>query len=314
MDEDLPGRVDAGRHAHGGPPHAVELQDVLADQVVCRPPQRREPIGITPVGRHREVVDQRVVPDVEDVGVVPRNGHAPPEGRTGDGDVVEAAADEPQGLVALCVRTDEVGMALVVVEQWLFERTQAEEVVVLLHLDDRAAVHGAFAVDELVCGVVVLTRHAIEARVRAELDEAVVVDPLEELLDHGVVPRLGRANEVVVADIEPFPRLHEAGGGAVGPLQRRGVMRFGRFDDLRPVFVRAGHEKDVIAQQAVPAGQGVSVDRRVGGAHMGRVIDVVDRRSEVIGRHFGSVPAAPTTSSHPLERPSLSPLRRRTAS
>ena len=205
-------------------------------------------------------------------------------------------------------------MALVVVEERLFERAQAEEVVVLLHLDDGAAVHGALAVDQLIGGVVVLTRHAVQARVLTELDEAVVVDPLEELLHHRVVPWFGRADEVVVADIESFPRLHEAGGGAVGPLEGGGVMRLGRFDDFRPVFVRPGHEEDVVAQQPVPTGQGVRVHRRVGGAHVGRVIDVVDRCREVVGRHRGSVPAAPTTSSHSPEGPSLPPRRRRTAS
>ena len=65
----------------------------------------------------------------------------------------------------------------------------------------------------------------------------------------------------------------------------RGAVRLGRFDDLRPVLVRAGHEKDVVAQQPVPSGQGVGVHRRVRGAHVRGVVDVVDRRGEVVGRH-----------------------------
>ena len=57
------------------------------------------------------------------------------------------------------------------------------------------------------------------------------------------------------------------------------------LDDLRSVLVRARHEEDVVAQKTVPTGQGVRVHRRVGSTHVWGVVDVVDRRSEVVGRH-----------------------------
>ena len=101
VDEDLGRRLQAGRHAHGGPPDAVELEDVLADQVVGRAPAGLERGGITAVPGHRQVVDERVVPDVEDVPAVPRHRHAPGEGGAGDGHVTQAPPDESEGLVAL---------------------------------------------------------------------------------------------------------------------------------------------------------------------------------------------------------------------
>ena len=140
----------------------------------------------------------------------------------------------PSASLRLEDRADEVGMALVVLEQGLLERAQPEEVVLLLHLDHRAAVHRALAVDELLLGVVVLAGDAVQAGVGAQLNEAVVVDLLEELLHHRVVPGLGGADEVVVADVEALPGLDEAGRRAVGPLLGRRAVGFGRFDDLRP--------------------------------------------------------------------------------
>ena len=195
-------------------------------------------------------------------------------------------------------------MGLVVVEQALLECAQLEEVVVLLHLDHRPAVHRALAVDQLVLGVVVLAGHAVEARVEAQLDEAVVVDPLQELLHHLVVPRLGRPDEVVVRDVERPPRLDEALRRAVRPLLGRRVVGLGRLDDLGPVLVRAGHEPHVVPEQPVPARQRVGVDRRVRRADVRRVVDVVDRRGQVVGRHRRKRTGAP--------RPLLtSALRRR---
>ena len=285
MDEDLLRGLDVRRHAHRRPPDAVKLEDVLADQVVRRAPAGREGRWVAAVAGDRQVVDQRVVPDVEDVPAVPGHRHAPGERRAGDGDVAQASPDEPQRLVALGDGTDEVGVAVVVVEQALLERAQLEEVVVLLHLDHGSPVHGAVAVDQLVLGVVVLARDAVEARVRGQLDEPVVVDPLEELLHDGVVPWLGGADEVVVGDVEPPPGLLEAGRRAVRPLLRGHAVGLGRLDDLGPVLVGARHEPHVVAQQPVPARQGVGVHRRVRRAHVRCVVDVVDRRGQVVGRH-----------------------------
>ena len=287
MHHDLRRRVDAGRHAHGRPPHAVELQDVLADEVVGGAPPRREVVAVVPVAGHGEVVDERVVPHVEDVAAVPRHGHAPGERRPRDRHVAQAAPDEAQGLVALRDGAHEVGVVLVVVEQALLEGAQFEEVVVLLHLDHRSAVHRALPVHQLVLVVVVLARNAVQARVGPQLNEAVVVNALQELLHHGVVPRLGGPDEVVVGDVECLPRLDEARRGAVGPLLGCGAVRLGRLDDFRPVLVGAGHEAHLVPEQPVPARQGVGIDRRVRRAHVRGVVDVVDRGGQVVVGHRG---------------------------
>ncbi len=252
----------------------------------CAAAQRvAERVLVAPVAGDREVVDERVVPHVEDVAGVPWHRHAPRERGARDGDVAQTATDEAERLVALGDRPDEVGVGVVVLEQPLFERAQLEEVVLLGHLDHRPPVHRALAVDQLVLGVVVLARDAVEADVDAQLDEPVVVDPLQEFLDDLVVPGLGRADEVVVGDLERPPGLDEALRGAVRPRLGRHVRRLGRLDDLGPVLVGARHEPDVVARQAVPARQRVGVHRRIRRADVWRVVDVVDRGGQVVGRH-----------------------------
>ena len=79
---------------------------------------------------------------------------------------LQPSPDEAEGLVALRRRADEVGVAVVVVQEALFELAELEEVVVLLHLNDRAPVDRALAVHELVLEVVVLAGHAVEPRSR----------------------------------------------------------------------------------------------------------------------------------------------------
>ena len=67
-------------------------------------------------------------------------------------------------------------------EQTVLVAGEAEEVVLLGDPVDRGAVDRAHAVDQVVLGVIGLAGHAVEALVGVELDVAVVVDPLEELL------------------------------------------------------------------------------------------------------------------------------------
>ncbi len=278
---DVGGRLEARGQQHRRPVHAVEPQDVLADDVVGGPPGG-EALVVGAVADGGEVVDQGVEPHIGDVRRVPRDGHAPADRAAADREVVEAAPDEAQGLVALGLGAHEAGMGGVPVEQRLLEAGELEEVVLLLHVLDRPVVDGAQRpVDQVVDRVVGLARHAVQALVRAELDVAVVVDPLQDLLHGGVVAGLAGADEVVVRDVEQLPGVAEALGGAVGPLERRDPVGLGRPLDLQAVLVGAGEEERVVAQQPVPPGDRVRDDGRVRVPDVGRVVHVIDRRRQV---------------------------------
>ena len=178
------------------------------------------------------------------------------------------------------------GVGLVPLDEGLLEVAQPEEVVLLLEVLHRHAVDRAQrAVDEVVLGVVLLAGHAVQAAVDVLVDVAVLVDPAQEVLDRLVVPRLGGADEVVVGDVEIGPGGGEPGGQPVGPPGRGETLLLGGPGHLLPVLVGAGEEEDVVADQSVPAGQGIGVDRRVGVPHVGGVLDVVDRCGDVVAGH-----------------------------
>ncbi len=280
------GRIDAGGHAHGRPPHAVKPDDLLADHVVDRRPPHREPLVILAVADGGQVVDQCVVPDVEDVLLVPRHRHPPVDGGPGDRDVPEPATDETEGLVALGLGHHRGGCGLVPLDQLVLEGTQSEEVVLLLEQVHRGPVDGAQpALQQLVLGVVLLAGHAVEAAVGVLDDPSVLVDPGQELLDGALMPGLGGPDEVVVGNVQVGPGRGKAGSQLIRPLLGGDPMLLGRPGHLLAVLVGAGEEEDLIAEEPVPPGQGVGVDRRVGVAHVGRVVHVVDRRGDVEAGH-----------------------------
>ena len=126
VDLDVGRRIDAGRHAHGRPPDAVERMisfpmrwwtagDHASNPV--RPGRSRWPSG----------VDEGVVPDVVDVLLVPRDPHVPVDRRPGDGDVPEPPPDEAESLVALALRNHCAGVGFVPLDEPLLEVAQSEE-------------------------------------------------------------------------------------------------------------------------------------------------------------------------------------------
>ena len=190
---------------------------------------------------------------------------------------------KPKRLVAAELGDDRLGVRGVPLEQAVLEAAEAEEVVLLLvvlHLDlvDRAQV----AVDQLVVGVVLLAGHAVLALVHVELDVAGVVAPLQQLADAHLVALLGGADEVVVGDVQLLPRLLVQRGDRVDELLRRLAGGVGRVLHLLAVLVGAGEEVDLLAEQAVPPGEGVADDRRVRVTEVGARRHVVDRRGEEV--------------------------------
>ena len=101
---------------------------------------------------------------------------------------------------------------------------------------------------------------------------------------------LGRADEVVVADVEVVPGLAIAGAHEVGVLPR-GVPGFRRgAGDLEAVLVRPGEEEHVVAEEPAPAAQRIRRHGGVGMTDIRGVGDVVDRCRGVEAAHLGAEP------------------------
>ena len=72
-------RLDAGRHQHCRPIHAMETNDVFADEVVVNRPTLRECCVVGAITKRSDVVGKCVEPHVGNVRRIPRKGNAPSE-------------------------------------------------------------------------------------------------------------------------------------------------------------------------------------------------------------------------------------------
>lgn len=85
--------------------------------------------------------------------------------------------------------------------------------------------------------------------------------------------RLSRADEIVVCDFQPFPKLLKTDNGLVALLLRGETVFIGSLLDLLPMLIRARQEKGGCSEQAVIAGKHIRQNRCIRVADV-RLIDV----------------------------------------
>ena len=140
---------------------------------------------------------------------------------------------------------------------------------------------GTLAVDQLGLEIKLLARHAVRPFVDTLVDLAFVVERLHERLHRRRVSLFGRADEVVVGDLEVGPHRRPARDHLVGPRLRIHAVLARRALDLLAVLVGSGQEVGPVAAQTVVPGGGIGGDRRIGVTDVRNVVHVVDRRRYV---------------------------------
>ena len=111
-------------------------------------------------------------------------------------------------------------MRLDVFDEPLLVFAHPEEIVGFDDRVDRAAAFGAVAVDQILFGEEPFAADAVPALVFGLVDFVAVEELLQDLLDDGLVARLGGADKVVVGDFQALPQLLEADDGLVALLLR----------------------------------------------------------------------------------------------
>src|SRR5262249_52468831 len=232
-----------------------------------------------------------------------RNAPFQARARPADRQILQRLAQEAEDLVAIALRTNHVRPALDLLDQPRLILGHLEEVVLFLDPGERREVIGTLAVDDFLFGVEPLAAEAVVTAVASEIDLAGLPERLQDLLHDLLVPRLGGADEVVIADAEPAPGLTERRRDALGVGLRRDPGLGRRLGAFVAVLVRSGQEPHAIAGQAVPPRHRIADDRGVGVAEMRLGVDVVDRRRQIEDAvaHAGGCSCTGRTWSRPSQ-------------
>ncbi len=282
----------AGREQERRPEHGVEAQDVLADEVDALGARVvPEPAVVRVVGRAEaeggDVVGERVEPDVDDVARVPRKRDPPLHLRARDGEVVQPALHERDDLGEPALGPHELGVALVVLEQRRRVLRQAEEDVLLGLPHGRPCRGPGSASRRRAPSPCRRPRSSSSTSPRASRCRSRPAAAMRAIRASTPlpVPRLGRADEVVVANLERPVELPVALDDPVGELEGRDPLRRRGLLDVLAVLVGAGQEPRLFAREAAKARDHVRDDRRVDVPDVGQIVDVIDRSGRVERLH-----------------------------
>ena len=147
----------------------------------------------------------------------PGTGNAPLERSAADREIAQSAAHKRNHFVAPGLRTNEVRMLGVVLQQRLLHGGELEEVILFVNGFRGASALGAGRA--WACGIdVELVEDAILAAVGALVDVAALLQAREHGLHAAHMPRLGGADEVVICDLHPVPQRAEFAGDLVDKL------------------------------------------------------------------------------------------------
>ena len=175
---------DARRHQERWPVHRVEANDVLADDVQIGRPETPIPVGLIGEADARDVIGERIDPDVHHVIGGVRYLHAPVESGARDREVLQAAFDEAHHLIAACVRADEIGLALIERQKLVLIGRQPEKIGLFLDPFHRRALRAAtdivLADGGFVLAVVGLVAHRIPAGIDVDIDIAVLLHAIPD--------------------------------------------------------------------------------------------------------------------------------------
>ena len=145
----------------------------------------------------------------------------------------------------------------------------------------------AFSVDDFVGGFECFAADAIPTGVRALIKIIGIAcsDSLDERCDACLVMRTGRANELIVADVQALPRLLKPIGNFVDEHLRRNAALYGGLLHFVTVFVHSHEEMHVVTAKPVVSGNNIGADFLEGVADVWIAVRVIDGGGEIEALH-----------------------------
>ena len=111
----------------------MKANDILAyDMHIRRPPR---PVGRAQIGetKPREIIGERIHPNIHHMGIITGHRNAPFQGCAADRNILQATFYKTHDLVVAAFRADKVGGVFIKFQQTLGVVGQAKFVVLLLH-------------------------------------------------------------------------------------------------------------------------------------------------------------------------------------
>ena len=289
MREDPPRHVHARGKQERRPVDRMEAHDVLSDHVQVGRPVAAEfwapDIRITD---GRDVVRERIDPNIHDMLRVRWYLDPPVEGRARDGEILQTAPDEAGNLVEALLREHEIGMPGIKVEQLALIGGETKKIALLLDPFDRCSLRTnpvpVIVQPRFILIVIRLIPHRIPTGIFVQVNIAGRFHALPDTDRCAMVALLRRPNELVVRAVEALNHRLEARDIAFDQIPRRELFFRRSLQHLHAMLVRAGEKEHLIPVKPHEPSYGIGRDRLIGVADMRWAIGVGNGRRNVVAR------------------------------
>ena len=172
-------------------------------------------------------------------------------------------------------------MLLDVLDQAILMLTHLEKVIVLADAFDWPFAVRAQPLDHILFRPESLIKCAVPSSVVSLVNQLVIIKLLKILLNDFLVLQIGRPDEGVVGNVQPFPKGLELWSQLVA-MGLRVDAGFGRsLLDFLSVFIEPGEKEDVASPETPIASEDVGSYGGIGVSDMRHVVYVIDRRGDV---------------------------------
>src|SRR5581483_5293944 len=205
-------------HQKRRPVDAVKADNFFANHLQIGRPVLLKLAGIArSVAERRNVIRERVQPDINHMSRIIGHRDAPLKGAAADRQIAQAAANKRNHLVAARLRANELGPAFVELQQLVLKSRKLEKVVFFANGFCWPSALGAGSAGSSRIDVQ-LVEDAVLTRVGALVDVTAIADLAPERLHSKLVALGGGANEIVVGESHAVPKSPELPGHFVGKL------------------------------------------------------------------------------------------------
>ena len=276
-------QFNAQAHQHNRPNDGVETNDFLSYQMYIGRPEFFEFFRIIHNASSGEVVHQSIEPYVHHMLRVKWHLNAPGEAGTGYAKVFQAALDELNHFISTGFWLDERRVFFDIFQPTVGILGHFEEIGFFTDPLQRTAAIGAHMIFvQFVFWPEGFARYTVPAFVFSFVNISVVIGTLEQHLHHFLMTFFGGTNEVIIGNIQFFPKLLEHANNLIGVFNRGNPCFFGFLFNLLAVFIRTGQEKDIIAVQTLETSHAVRNGCAIGMSDVQFRTGVVNRGGNVV--------------------------------
>ena len=286
MSENLLGQRLAERHKENGPINGVEAQNVFTYQMQIRRPIFFiifAVIAVRVVADPRDIVGERIKPNVNDVLVVKFHGYAPRKRRARNAKILQAFQKEiVHHFVLARYRLNKLGVGVDMLDKPIGVFAHFEEIRFFFRRLHFPSAIGAFAFYKLAFRPEGFAGRAIHALIVTLINIPLIVKLFENFRNLFHVIGVRRAHKFVIGRAHKVPNVLDLARDFIDVCLRRYPHSLRLFLNFLTVFVRSRLEKHVVALLTLKPRDRVRQNRFVRVADMRLARSVGDCRRDIV--------------------------------